>query len=259
MSRSDRRGFKAAFGFSVALAALACLIAFGAFLHASYTRAAATDPNPNGLEASEKSAFPLVDWAYWQGVNPDVVAWLTVPDTDIDMPIVQAPRDDPTYYLKHDVHGNANHMGCAYLDAACEGEGFDAPAAYLFGHNIEYMQAMFGALANYSDPDFAERHRTLLLQTPDEKRIYRFEGAAVVRGSDRTKRTAFASDEDRAAWYAERLGECAVASEHAKAAGLGADRHLAVFVTCSYGPWAGNERTLVYATCAANGANAEGA
>lgn len=47
--------------------------------------------------------------------NPDTVAWLTVPDTDIDMPITQA--DDNVYYLTHDFDKEYNSMGWAFADS----------------------------------------------------------------------------------------------------------------------------------------------
>lgn len=46
--------------------------------------------------------------------NSDVVAWITVPGTDIDMPIVQA--DDNSYYLTHDFDKKTNSMGWAFAD-----------------------------------------------------------------------------------------------------------------------------------------------
>ena len=51
-----------------------------------------------------RDGAPTVDWEFWLSVNPDIVAWVSVPGTDIDYPVVQASADDPTFYLDHDVY-----------------------------------------------------------------------------------------------------------------------------------------------------------
>ena len=88
-------------------------------------------------DASEAAddGFPTVDWAYWQGVNPDVIGWITVPGTTINSPIVQAPTDDPDFYLSHDVYGNYNIYGAIYLDAECAEAGLDSRNAVILGHH----------------------------------------------------------------------------------------------------------------------------
>ena len=45
-----------------------------------------------------------------QSNNPDTVAWLTVPGTDIDGPVQQAADND--YYMRRDELGKPSYEGC---------------------------------------------------------------------------------------------------------------------------------------------------
>ena len=145
---------------ALGLAATLFLAAVGMFaVLQSWRFAAKTPPSPNADPASSETAaettgdddsFPVVDWDYWQGVNSDVIGWITVPGTTIDSPIVQAPKDDPDYYLKHDVYGNYNPHGAIYLDADCE-DGLLARNAVIMGHHYgdDMEAAPFGIIAEY--------------------------------------------------------------------------------------------------------------
>ncbi len=78
-----------------------------------------------------------IDWAYWLSVNPDVIGWITVPGTGIDMPIVQAGARSPIYYLTHDVYGSWNCHGIPCLSWACaQGGLLGSGNALVFGHHL---------------------------------------------------------------------------------------------------------------------------
>ena len=59
---------------------------------------------------------PAVDPLTFQdfaAASPDVIGWLTVPDTQIDYPLVQGT--DEMYYLSHDALGNESMTGSLFL------------------------------------------------------------------------------------------------------------------------------------------------
>lgn len=231
---------RAMVAFALALACLAAVASLGAYL-IWCSQSAITVADPDRPGAADADGFPEVDWAYWKGINPDVIGWVSVPGTDICSAIVQAPADDPTFYLTHDVRKARNHHGCPYLDADCAQDGFDSLNAVVFGHHMKRGAPMFATFADYSDGSFAREHSVVLLQTPEEKRMLDVTGAAIVSGYDRTKRTRFADEGDFGDWYAERHAECAMTLSDRPASSC------VTFVTCSYTS-SSNERTLVYAT-----------
>lgn len=70
--------------------------------------------------ASEDSAVPYVspiDFASLQKENPDIYAWLRIPGTEFDFPILQRAGDDD-YYLTHDSDGNDNSMGAIFSESS---------------------------------------------------------------------------------------------------------------------------------------------
>ena len=52
-----------------------------------------------------------------QKENPDTVAWITIPGTNIDAPVQQYGDND--YYLRRDEKGAKDYHGCIYADYAC--------------------------------------------------------------------------------------------------------------------------------------------
>ena len=55
------------------------------------------------VQGKEPVEIP-VDFTALQKRNPDVYAWITIPGTQIDYPILQSQQDD-TYYLTHTIDG----------------------------------------------------------------------------------------------------------------------------------------------------------
>ena len=177
------------------------------------------------------------------GENPDVIAWVQVPGTDISLPVAAAESDDPDFYLHHDVYGDWNFAGVPYLDAECEGD-FDCGVAVVYGHHLN-NGTVFSVLAEYSDRAFAEEHPHILLQTRDWKRVYEVEYAEVVNASVPTKRCTFASTEDFREYLEAGRERADVVLKDASPA-----RTCALqLVTCSYSTYR-NERTVVTATVA---------
>ena len=47
-------------------------------------------------------------------INKDIVAWIHVPGTDVDYPVVHG--EDNSYYLNHDIEGKTSRAGAIFLD-----------------------------------------------------------------------------------------------------------------------------------------------
>lgn len=235
----------------IALSAAVALLAVAAVLVGSllsWRQAAHTPPSPeapaSGQQeegADDRDGFPVVDWDYWKGVNPAIIGWITIPGTTIDSPILQAPKDDPTYYLKHDVYGNYNPHGAIYLDADCT-DGLLSRNAVIMGHHFgnDVEAAPFGTVASYTDRAFAEQHATVYIQTPEWKRTYGVRFAEIVNGLEPTKRTDFSGEEDYRSWYDSSRDAAAMVLDTETE-----PEQTVSLVTCSYNIWVKNERTVV--------------
>lgn len=252
MEKRDR-GTRAACGTALIALGVATLVGVAccaAALKALERTAAETERDPLGTtghdagaqnDAGRAGTGANIDWDYWQSVNPDVVAWICVPGTEVDTPVVLAPADDPQHYLTHDVLGNWNPCGCPYVDAACQ-EGIDSSNVVIYGHNMG-DGALFGELVEYRDATWAASHPRIDVLTPGGKRHLTVRGARTLAGSSESKRVAFQDGADLAQYAKDSLEACDTTVGEASAP----FKRMYTICTCSYFVTPTDERTLVFA------------
>lgn len=115
--------------------------------------------------ASEETAVIPVKFTELQQVNPDVYAWITVPGTEIDYPILQHASDN-SYYLMHNIDGSYGYPGCIYTENL-NSKDFTDNNTVIYGHNMK-NGSMFAQLHKFEDPDFFNENREVLIYLPDE-------------------------------------------------------------------------------------------
>lgn len=98
--------------------------------------------------------------------NSDVVGYLEIPDTTISYPVMQI-KDEPDFYLNHDIDRNYRFYGTPYLSAYCDLEKSDN--LIIYGHNINGGR-MFGALTKYKDESFYQKHKNIYFTTEEKSR-----------------------------------------------------------------------------------------
>ena len=113
----------------------------------------------------EQSEVIPVKFEELQAVNPDVYAWITVPGTDIDYPILQHASDN-SYYLMHNIDGSYGYPGCIYTENL-NSKDFTDNNTVIYGHNMK-NGSMFAQLHKFEDPDFFNENREVLIYLPDE-------------------------------------------------------------------------------------------
>lgn len=116
--------------------------------------------------------------------NPDTVAWLTIPDTGIDAPVVQAEDND--YYLRRDNVGNQDYRGCLFADYEVDFAELSTNMV-IYGHTFsDDYTGGFAELANYEDQAWADSHRQIVLSLPDKELVYQVCAVSIVDvdGSD---------------------------------------------------------------------------
>lgn len=174
----------------------------------------------------------------WDALPASVVAWVRVPGTTVDYPIVQGRQESPDFYLTHDASGERSAWGAPCIDAGCA-QGAGSPLVIVYGHHMS-DGTMFAPLAQYSSRDFAEGHRTIRVYTREKEIELEVFAVDVVDASSEGKRTDFADAAELDAYLGDKLSRCEVVLEEP------ADVEQAwAFVTCSY--QTSNSRTVVYA------------
>ncbi len=87
-------------------------------------------------------------------ISSDMVAWLTIDDTNIDYPVMQA--DDNIKYLNTDPYGKYSLTGSIFLDSR-NSPDFSDDYSLIYGHHMEYGK-MFGALDEFLDESYLRKH-----------------------------------------------------------------------------------------------------
>lgn len=103
--------------------------------------------------------------------NSDVYAWISIPGTNIDYPVVQSPTND-SYYLRRDVTGQYLSAGSIMSEHTYNGTDFEDPVTILYGHCMK-SGAMFGKMQSYySSENGLEDYKTIEIYLPDKKLEY---------------------------------------------------------------------------------------
>lgn len=130
---------------------------------------------PTDSESEEGPTFEDL-----KAINPDVCAWVTLDNTNIDHPVVQG--QDNLTYVNRDVYGNFALAGSIFLDSRND-SSFSDPYSLLYGHHME-NSGMFGDLALYKEEAFFQENSTGYLITPEGVYDLEIFASLVVSASD---------------------------------------------------------------------------
>ena len=121
----------------------------------------AAETEPAGEDPSV--ILPTVDFEALLETGPDIIGWLTLPDTAINYPVTQT--DDNEYYLHHLYDGTYNKTGCLFADYENQAD-FSDRNTIIYGHNMR-DGSMFASLNEYVSQEYFDTHKEMYLVTPD--------------------------------------------------------------------------------------------
>ncbi len=101
--------------------------------------------------------------------NEDMAAWIQVPGTNIDYPVMWTPQDENEYLYK-DFNGKKNQNGSLILDTDSCLEPLTTNLI-IHGHNMK-SGAMFGNLTDYEGESYYKEHNEIILYTEGVQRKY---------------------------------------------------------------------------------------
>lgn len=110
----------------------------------------------------ETAADSAVDFEVLQKENPDIFAWLYIPDTGIDFPVLQSEEADD-YYESHNAFGEAGSEGALYTELANLKDMCDFNTVIHGKCSEDGKSGLFADLYQFADPDFFEQHETAYL------------------------------------------------------------------------------------------------
>ena len=141
-------------------------------------------------EAKEKSDEDIL--SKLKKRNSDVIGYLEIPDTTVSYPVMQT-KDEPDFYLNHDIDKSYSFYGTPYLSAYCDLGKSDN--LIIYGHNINGGR-MFGALTQYRDERFYQKHKNIYFTTKSKDKYELFAVISVNKYSFSYWQFVMAQDEE---------------------------------------------------------------
>lgn len=166
--RTSRLGMRSASVFLILLMLLGlsgCIKPQGdASLPAKNTSSSAADPSGEPLEIP-------VDFEELQENNPDIYAWLSMPDLGVEEPILQNPDDDE-YYLRRNADRKYSISGSMFTQSGYNDAEFADPVTVIYGHNMN-SGVMFGGLEVYAKALDLTEEQLFYIYRPEQRLTYR--------------------------------------------------------------------------------------
>lgn len=136
------------------------------------TRADALEPQVTAAPTVQPAVTPEPrDFTALLERNPEVIGWIKIDDTDVDLPVMQREGDN-SYYLKHDLDGNWDDLGLPYLDYECDIQ--QSRHLILYGHNMGVGDTVrFSSLQNYREPEYYQEHPVIELDSLNGGQYYK--------------------------------------------------------------------------------------
>ncbi|MFR6561140.1 MAG: class B sortase [Eubacterium ventriosum] len=139
-----------------------------------YTKLRSNVVNEETMKKSNDKREKVIDWNKLKAINENIVAWLYIPGTGVDYPVIKAT--DNSFYLNHDIYGKSSIYGSIYLDQRYyQMEDInEADNIIIYGHNMGHWNtSMFGKLMKYKEKDYCLKHKEVYLYTPTENSTYK--------------------------------------------------------------------------------------
>ncbi len=123
----------------------------------------------NTKSENNKTPKNPIDFKSLKKTNKEIFAWIKVPDTNINYPILQSEKADD-FYLHRDIYGNNKYAGSLYIEYCNDTELTDR-VTVVYGHNM-IDGSMFANLHKFEDTSFFGKHRYFYVYTPERKLTY---------------------------------------------------------------------------------------
>ena len=171
--------------------------------------------------------------------NDDFIAWIRIPGTNVDYPVVWT--DDAEHYLHHTFTGKQGAAGTLFSLMKTD---YSIPSRNIaiYGHHLKSTgEKMFTSLMRYKNPDFYEDNKTVMLDSLYRHREYTIFAVMNMKVGDwEPSRTTFSGDAAFMAFVNRAKSE----SLYDTGVEVGADDHILTLITCDRS-YAGKEGRLV--------------
>lgn len=193
--KAPRKGRKA-----LIIAIVLLLIALGAggvFVYRYWSQQQAYNELESYVEVKDPNVVELADltadWDALKAINPDIVAWIYIPDSPINYPVVQGTDNSKYLHTAFDgSDGWFSSAGTIFIDAKNNAQLLDRNT-FFYGHHMR-DGSMFAAFDDWTNTTDFNEHRDVYILTPNGNYYAKMFAAVKTNGSEAIVITEFASD-----------------------------------------------------------------
>lgn len=186
---------------------------------------------------SANSDSRKTNWNKLSRINSDIAAWIEIPGTVINYPVVRTTEYD--YYLTHDIHKKYSKYGSIFIDERLAHNFSKCRNLIVYGHNMgRWTDVMFSSLMKYKNQDFYNRHKYVYLYMKDKTEKYKIVNIRETSSSSDAYKIEFSDSE-----YEEWINKVIPLSDN-----TGGIKKILTLSTCTYG----SERLVLHCIMAEN-------
>ncbi|MBR6917546.1 MAG: class B sortase [Clostridia bacterium] len=140
-------------------------------------------PDDTGTGETAEPELPKnpVNFSKQMEINDEIYAWIYVPNTNVNYPILQSRVDD-LYYLRRGLDKEYDISGVVFTQSHNKRD-FSDPVTLIYGHNMTEYGTMFATLHNFEDEEFFKENDTFYIYAPGH--IYTYKIVSAYRYDDR--------------------------------------------------------------------------
>lgn len=189
-------------------------------------------------DSQSSATDPAIDLAALKKQNKDFVAWLNIPGTKVDYPVVLSDNTD--YYLTHTFSGAKSSLGTLF--SLGKTDYANGKAIAIYGHHITGSgEKMFKPLLSYKEQSFYTEHQYIHLTTMSGERTYKIFAVVNLTCSEWDPSTATFASNDEFMTYVNRACEQAL---YSTGVSVSPSDRILTLITCDRS-YAGSEGRLV--------------
>lgn len=184
-------------------------------------------PTPTPTPEPRIGAYTGINLDECKAINKEFIAWIKIPDTNLDYPVVHSNNTD--YYLAHTFDGKKSKLGTLISLGKCN---WKSPSRniVIYGHDVEGSgNKMFKMLLKYKDQTYYNEHPYIYLDSMYSDGKYQiFACFNITVGDMDPSITSFASTAEFLSFieYAQN------ASLYDTGVTVGGSDHIITLVTC---------------------------
>lgn len=123
--------------------------------------------------------------------NEHIYAWIYIPGTLVDYPVLQHPTDN-AFYLEHNIDGSAGYPGCIYTELYNK-KDFSDRNTLVYGHNMA-NGTMFASLHYFENSQNFEENQYIYIYMEDKVYVYHIFAAYAFPGIHLMKHFDYTDD-----------------------------------------------------------------